>query len=57
MQLHRAGVRVTINTDDPVLQETGLSDEVIAAKRLGASDGEIAAFQATACEAAFSRLK
>jgi adenosine deaminase len=56
LQLHRDGVRTTINTDDPLLQETWLRDEVIAARRLGATDAEIRAFQATALEAAFLRL-
>jgi len=53
MQLHRAGVKVTVNTDDPLLQESWLSDEILAARRLGASDDDIRTFEKTAQMGAF----
>jgi adenosine deaminase len=53
MKLHRAGVKVTVNTDDPLLQQSWLSDEVMAARHLGAGDEDIASLKATAYQAAF----
>jgi len=55
MKLHRAGVKVTVNTDDPMLQDTWLADDIAAARELGASEEDLAAFEKTALMAAFDR--
>lgn len=55
MKLHRAGVNVTVNTDDPMLQDTWLADDIAAARELGAGEEDLAAFEKTALMAAFDR--
>ena len=54
MRLHRAGVKVTINTDDPLLQDSWLADDIKQAEAAGASPDDIATFMMTARDAAFS---
>jgi adenosine deaminase len=56
MRLHRAGVKVTINTDDPLLQDSWLADDINQAEALGANADDVATFMTTARNAAFSQL-
>ena len=52
--LHEAGVRVTLNSDDPPFFHTSLAQEYdIASAVMGFSDGEINGMTRTAIEAAF----
>ena len=53
MSLHAAGVKVTLNTDDPMLQGTWLADDIHAATLLGATEADLKLFQTNALEAAF----
>lgn len=53
MKLHAAGVKVTLNTDDPMLQGTWLADDWQAAILLGATKEDLKNFEANALEAAF----
>jgi adenosine deaminase len=53
MLLHRAGVRVTINTDDPMIQGTWMADDIRAASTLGASEVDLQVFDQNAVDAAF----
>ena len=53
MSLHKAGVKVTLNTDDPMLQGTWLADDFQAATLLGATATDLRIFQSNALEAAF----
>src|SRR5690606_25355654 len=53
-QLHEAGVRVCLNSDDPPFFHTSLEREYeIASEVMGFSDAEINAMTRTAIEAAF----
>lgn len=53
-RLYDAGVRVTLNSDDPPFFHTSLAQEYeIAAHAMGFSDGEIDRMTRTALEAAF----
>jgi adenosine deaminase len=53
-QLHEAGVPVTINSDDPPMFATTLTNEyLVAAEQFGYSLDELAAFSLRAVEAAF----
>ncbi len=54
MKLHRAGVKVTVNTDDPLLQSSWLADDIRQAEALGATPRDIAAFMRNAEAAAFT---
>ena len=52
--LHEAGVRVTLNSDDPPFFHTSLAREYeVAASIMGFSDEEILGMTRTAIEAAF----
>ena len=52
--LHEAGVRVTLNSDDPPFFHTSLAKEyVVASSIMGFSDAEILGMTRTAIEAAF----
>jgi adenosine deaminase len=53
MLLHRAGVKVSINTDDPMIQGTGLADEAQRARELGATEADLEAFGRNSWEARF----
>jgi len=54
MKLHRAGVKVTVNTEDPLLQSSWLADDIRQAEALGATPQDIASFMITAEAAAFT---
>lgn len=54
MRLHGAGVKVTINTDDPLLQSSWLADDIRRAEALGATSQDIASFMRNAEAAAFA---
>jgi adenosine deaminase len=54
IKLHRAGVKVTVNTDDPLLQSSWLADDIRQAEALGATPHDIAAFMRNAEAAAFT---
>jgi adenosine deaminase len=54
MKLHRAEVKVTVNTDDPLLQSSWLADEIRQAGALGATPQDIASFMKNAEAAAFT---
>lgn len=54
-RLHRAGVRVTLNTDDLTVSDITLSDEYVSAvERIGVTLPELWAMNLTAVDAAFA---
>lgn len=53
MKLYKAGVKVTLNSDDPLIQGTSLHDELMAVRLLGATDSDLKIFEANSYAAAF----
>ena len=53
MKLHRAGIKVTINSDDPMIQGTGLIEDIRIAGALGATEEDLRIFTKNAQAAAF----
>jgi len=52
-ELYAAGVKVTLNTDDPTFFRTTLSEEFAHAARLGLTPDDLAAFESNARASAF----
>jgi aminodeoxyfutalosine deaminase len=48
LEMHRRGVRVTLNTDDPSMFQTDMVNEYVRALRLGAQPSEVAEMAAVA---------
>lgn len=53
MSLHQSGVKVTIGTDDPMIQNSWLKDDLGVARVLGATEEDLRIFQENALNCAF----